>query len=397
MPRLGRALPFMLVAAIATAAAAMLWPERAWSHETVNTTISFDREISRILVSRCITCHTTGSLAFPLTTYEQTRPWARAIEEEVLSRHMPPWRAVAGYGAFVNDGGLSTRELQTIVAWVEGNGPKTKDQTTIVNIDQQSTSPDQQLKPDFATWQYGSPAIVRPVGRGTAQSIDGDTVMRTSIELGNDAEQRLAALEFKPADRTALRAASFSLEGTGQWLASWTPWHAGLRLPSNVAYVMPRRARIIAELRYRQGAAVPGDVGSLGVSLALSASECPTDIILSSLGEVPPHATSQKFQATTTVAIDTSLLALIPDLRDGIHALEVRARRPDGSVQVLLLVRDVLREWPTPYLVKTPVPLPKGTELLATAYYTNPTDAPRPGGVTLRVSTVSDGRACATH
>ena len=37
------------------------------------------------------------------TTYAEARPWAAAIREEVLTRQMPPWSAVAGYGRFAND------------------------------------------------------------------------------------------------------------------------------------------------------------------------------------------------------------------------------------------------------------------------------------------------------
>src|SRR5215211_3619992 len=80
-----------------------VWPEALLSHERVTTTVTYDREIVRIVHSKCIACHSERNLGVPLTTYEETRPWARAIQEEVLSRHMPPWRAVPGYGRFAND------------------------------------------------------------------------------------------------------------------------------------------------------------------------------------------------------------------------------------------------------------------------------------------------------
>ena len=42
-----------------------------------------------------------------LATYEDARPWARAIKEEVMTRRMPKWHAVRGYGDFSNDPSLS--------------------------------------------------------------------------------------------------------------------------------------------------------------------------------------------------------------------------------------------------------------------------------------------------
>ena len=60
------------------------WPRPALSHEVISTTVLFDREIVRILNKKCVACHTENNLAFPLTTYQETRPWARSIEEEAL-------------------------------------------------------------------------------------------------------------------------------------------------------------------------------------------------------------------------------------------------------------------------------------------------------------------------
>lgn len=60
----------------------------------------------------------------PLVTYEQARPWAKAIKEEVLERRMPPWGAVKGFGDFAGDPSLSPEELHLIADWVEGGAPE---------------------------------------------------------------------------------------------------------------------------------------------------------------------------------------------------------------------------------------------------------------------------------
>jgi hypothetical protein len=60
----------------------------------------------------------------PLTTYEEVRPWARAIKEEVLTRRMPRWHVVRGYGDFKNDPTLSPFEIGLIAAWADGGAPK---------------------------------------------------------------------------------------------------------------------------------------------------------------------------------------------------------------------------------------------------------------------------------
>jgi hypothetical protein len=59
-----------------------------------------------------------------LLNYEQVRPWAKAIKDEVLNRRMPPSAAVKGFGDIANDGGLTQEEIQRIADWVEGGAPE---------------------------------------------------------------------------------------------------------------------------------------------------------------------------------------------------------------------------------------------------------------------------------
>jgi hypothetical protein len=94
------------------------------AHDIITTKITFSKEISRLLYKRCATCHREGGSAFSLMTYEEARPWAKAIKEEVLERRMPPWEAVKGFGEFRDDRGLTQEELETISAWVEGGAPE---------------------------------------------------------------------------------------------------------------------------------------------------------------------------------------------------------------------------------------------------------------------------------
>lgn len=94
------------------------------SHDAITTTITWNREVSRIFAERCVTCHREGGKAFSLTTYADARPWAVAIKEETLSRRMPPWGAVRGFQEFRNDQSLTPEQLELISSWVEGGVPE---------------------------------------------------------------------------------------------------------------------------------------------------------------------------------------------------------------------------------------------------------------------------------
>jgi hypothetical protein len=94
------------------------------AHDVITTPITFSREISRLVYSRCANCHHPGGSAFSLLTYAEARPWAAAVKEEVLERRMPPWGAVKGFGEFRDESGLTQEQIGLIAEWVEGGAPE---------------------------------------------------------------------------------------------------------------------------------------------------------------------------------------------------------------------------------------------------------------------------------
>ncbi len=95
------------------------------AHDLVTTKLTWSAEISRIVYRRCSSCHRDGGSApMPLITYEQARPWAKAIRDEVLNRRMPPWGAIRGYGDLKHDQSLTQDEITRIAEWVEGGAPE---------------------------------------------------------------------------------------------------------------------------------------------------------------------------------------------------------------------------------------------------------------------------------
>jgi len=96
----------------------------ASAHDVITTKITFDREIIRIVQARCASCHRAGGSAFSLMTYDEARPWAKAMQEEVLERRMPPWGAVKGFGDFRDDQALTPEQVELIADWVEGGAPE---------------------------------------------------------------------------------------------------------------------------------------------------------------------------------------------------------------------------------------------------------------------------------
>jgi len=95
-----------------------------FAHDPITTNLTWSKEISRVVYRRCASCHRPNGSAFSLLTYEDARPWAKGIRDEVLNRRMPPWDAVKGVGEFRNDPSVSLPEMDLIVNWVEGGAPE---------------------------------------------------------------------------------------------------------------------------------------------------------------------------------------------------------------------------------------------------------------------------------
>jgi hypothetical protein len=89
---------------------------------------TFAKDVAPILYSKCVQCHRAGEIApMSLLSYQDVRPWAKAIKAKVIAREMPPWGADPHYGQFRNDASLNQRQIDTIVSWVDAGAPKGSD------------------------------------------------------------------------------------------------------------------------------------------------------------------------------------------------------------------------------------------------------------------------------
>ena len=82
--------------------------------------VTFHRDVEPVLQANCQQCHRPGE-ATPMSflTYEETRPWARAIHEAVALDRMPPWFADPQFGEWSNAHVLSAEEKRVLIEWAE--------------------------------------------------------------------------------------------------------------------------------------------------------------------------------------------------------------------------------------------------------------------------------------
>ena len=89
------------------------------------TPVTYHRDVVPVLQKRCQGCHRPGEAApLSLLSYQEARPWAKAMREAVLTRKMPPWFADPRYGKFSNDRSLPQSEIDTLVRWADAGAPE---------------------------------------------------------------------------------------------------------------------------------------------------------------------------------------------------------------------------------------------------------------------------------
>jgi len=90
-----------------------------------SNTVTFNSDVLPILQKNCQSCHRPGQIApMSFLTYENVRPWAKAMRTAVVTRKMPPWFADPQFGHFGNDRSLKQSEIDTIAKWVDAGVPE---------------------------------------------------------------------------------------------------------------------------------------------------------------------------------------------------------------------------------------------------------------------------------
>src|SRR5688572_10725393 len=121
----------VILAGIVIAPALGLLTLSAQQPPQASSTVTFTKHIALILQRSCENCHRPDGVApMALRSYEEVRPWARAIKQRTglgpRAGVMPPWYVEKNIGIqhFKNDPSLSEDEIQTIARWADAGAPR---------------------------------------------------------------------------------------------------------------------------------------------------------------------------------------------------------------------------------------------------------------------------------
>ena len=182
---------------VVLAVVAVVMTSGSLSAQTTNTApaneqVTFTKDVAPILQRSCQNCHRPNSIGpMSLLTYEEARPWAKAIKENVVLRNMPPWHIDpnVGISKFKNSVALSDQEIATIAAWVDGGAPKGNP----------ADMPPPRKFDDNDKWSIGTPDLVVEMPKDLLVPAKApDTWKNVVVDLGLSEDRYIKAVEVKP-------------------------------------------------------------------------------------------------------------------------------------------------------------------------------------------------------
>ncbi len=356
-----------------------------------------------------------------LMSYQETRPWAKAIRTAILSKRMPPWDADSQHGRFKNNPTLTDLEIKVLVYWIDNGAPEG------------SISPPP--APVFADgWRIGKPDLVIPIPEEhivEPNSRDDYRIFINPTPIEHDLW--IKAIELKPGNRravhhahvffippTAPAAAAPSLlakyayhesaagplrmradapvvddscrylgqgglpdmrpRGDSQTLTTFVPGRAPEVYPPGYARLIPAGSKIGFQIHYAAGAgATERDRTSVGLILA----DGPPQKIIRRLDletflfQIPPGAADHEVAFCYDFPDDARLLSLTPHMHLRGKDMKWELMRPDAIKETLLSVPHYDFNWQIEYQFLTPIEVPAGSSLIETAHYDNSANNPR--------------------
>jgi hypothetical protein len=361
----------------------------AASAQTTDTP-TFTKHVAPIFQAKCEACHRPDSIApMALQTFEQARPWARAIKARVETRQMPPWNIdkTVGIQEFKNDRSLTDEELATILKWVEAGAPK----------GDASDMPPAKVWPRDQGWLYADrfgsePDLIIRSTTWTQKKGANDTWWKPVVPTGVTEPRWVRAIEVRPgtvkgrkithhANSDLLQSEPSDLiqAGPGRFM-EWAVGKDGEQMRPNAGKLLLPGSRIAWDIHY---SSAPDedvtDVVEMGVWFYPKGQDPKYRQHLLRMGntgtgaiDLPPNTV----KATETY-VPLRQAARVESFQPHMHlrgkAMSLEAILPTGQTVILSHVAEFSFNWHNAYVYADDAAplLPKGTVMKVTAWHDN--------------------------
>jgi hypothetical protein len=357
------------------------------------TKFTFHKDVEPILQARCQNCHRPGEAApMSLLTYNDARPWAKAIKQAVLAKKMPPWSADGSVGHFKNDRRLRPEEMDTFAKWADSGAAEgnVKDAPAPLQFSQ--------------GWAIGKPDAILEMPVPFEIPANGVVDYQWILIPGFKEDKWIQAFEVRPGNRAVVHhVAAFWRRAGSKWMAEvqpgvpvakpstapengasdgivaeYVPGVPPLVMPKGYAMRLPAGADIMLQVHYTPNGKPAQDRSSVGFIFADAPPEYQvmTTAVATVALKIPPYEPNYRAQASTTFGTDLRILGINPHMHLRGKSAEVRVTYPDGRVEELLRVPKYDFSWQITYEPEGDLKLPAGTKLEAVEFFDNSPNNP---------------------
>jgi hypothetical protein len=308
------------------------------------------------------------------STYQQTRPWAKAIREAVATRKMPPWFADPCCGKFANDRSLTVSERETLTKWADSGAEKGRE----------SDAPPLRRWPEG--WNISKPDAVIEMPRAFRVPKTGAVEYQYFIAPTGFKEDRwVQSVEVRPSERAVVHHAVVYIREPGDtWtrgptkadiLAVYAPGSAPDVYPAGMAKLVKAGSDLVFEIHYTPSGKAVDD--RIKVGMVFAPAQHPPDRRVLTLqmdnGKFLIPAGERDFRISVwgTLPNDALLLGFFPHMHLRGTAFEYTRILDSGLPETLLRVKPYDFYWQLYYRLAEPIPLKKGTRLNWIATYDN--------------------------
>jgi hypothetical protein len=369
--------------------------------------VTFTKDIAPILQRSCQSCHNPSGIGpMSLMTFDQARPWARAIKAKTSRREMPPWFIDKNIGIqrFKDDMSLSALEIDTVAAWVDSGAPQGNPADlpppraeqnpsgwTIGTPDLIVSSPALDIKPVAADFMTDiGPSPTRLTEDRYIRAIEVKEVSRAKGSPLGQSGSNLNYFLVHHATITIAGATTESAapgdEGSARRLVFYQMGQNATNYPANVGALLPAGSALKFGVHVHSvGEALPV---KLEVAFKFYPKGFTPKYVLSSFSasprfqheelDLPAGEANIRVDGYTPVPRSMKLITFVPHLHANGTRMCIEAIYPDGRTEILNCSRWD-HNWSRQYFYEDDVAplLPKGTLVHVIAWFDNSSGNPR--------------------
>jgi uncharacterized protein (TIGR03437 family) len=360
-------------------------------------TPTFSKEVVRILQNKCQSCHHPGDIApFSLMSYKDTKQFAVAIKDAVVSKRMPPWKPLPNCGNFRDVRQLTDAELATLTQWVDSGAPegdKTDLPATlnfpdgwslgepdlIVRYDEEYTPPkDQDMYRCFTV-----PTSLR--GDRYIQAIDvraGNKKLVHHVIAYTDPTGASKALDDKDPGPGYTSFGGPGFDNYGM-LGGWAPGARPFFNPDGIAMKLDKNARVVFQVHYHPcqtatcGTGSPKDESDR-TEIGIYFAKAPVTKTLQYLPlvntsfAIPAGNNNYRVTASFTSPLGGKIINMTPHMHLLGKSIKVEMTQPGKTTADCLVNIDNWDfRWQGTYTYQEQIPVPVGTRLNLTTFFDN--------------------------